>query len=70
MAEVFSGAASSLAEADANERLIAAAPDLLHACRELLEAVEELSRDPHMGDSLREGIERGRSAIAKAEGAA
>lgn len=40
IAEVCSGAASSLEEADANERLIAAAPQLLEALRVLLNAVE------------------------------
>ena len=37
IAEVFSGAADSLAQADANQRLIAAAPDLLEALQNIVD---------------------------------
>lgn len=40
LATVFSGPCASLEEADANGRLIAAAPELLEALRTLLDAVE------------------------------
>jgi len=40
IAEVWSGAAASLQEADANERLIAAAPELLAALERLVANIE------------------------------
>ena len=56
MAEVFSGVADSLEQADMNGRLIAAAPDLLAALRDLL------------ADALRNGLE-GRPAVLQARAA-
>jgi hypothetical protein len=49
--------------ADANARLIAAAPDLLQACRIAREAVDSL--DVSLGDRALDALI---SAIAKAEG--
>ena len=63
LAEVFSGAADSLEQADANCRLIAAEPDLL---TKLIECEAVLAGEGgHDGGSLLEEI---RAAIAKAEG--
>lgn len=54
------------AEADANARLIAAAPDMLEALRDALELLER-----HYPKPARSGqIARARAAIAKAEGGA
>lgn len=61
IAEVFSGAAGSLDEADANERLIAAAPDLFDVVTRLI--FEDA--DGHFTIGL---IEDAREVIAKAEG--
>ncbi len=47
---------------EANARLIAAAPDLLEACKALVELVKE------GGDCLVPEIVNGETAIAKAEG--
>lgn len=58
LAEVFSGAADSLEQADANCRLIAAAPDLLNALRDLLHTTGVTSE--HYSAAIR--------AVAKAEG--
>lgn len=61
IAEVYSGAAESLAQADANKRLIAAAPDLL-------DVVIRLLREDADGEFTIGLIEDARAAIAKAEG--
>jgi hypothetical protein len=50
-------------EAEANARLIAAAPDLLSACRDTLDALYHAE-----GDVIEEIREQLRAAIAKAEG--
>lgn len=52
-------------QAEANARLIAAAPDLLEACLWLISRVPTNSPD---GKSQIAGIEAARAAIAKAEG--
>lgn len=44
VAEVFSGGADSLEEADANGRLIAAAPELLRCAEMALEELQEYGR--------------------------
>lgn len=73
LAEVFSGAADSLEQADANCRLIAAAPDLLAALRELLAANEAmLDADEQFSLEACQQHDRAEAvaiaAIAKAEG--
>lgn len=68
LAEVFSGAADSLEQADANCCLVAAAPDLLDALRPLLEFAAEANEGLPEGGQLSANIERARVAIAKAEG--
>ena len=68
IAEVFSGACRNLAEADATERLIAAAPDLFEAAR-AAEAL--LTRQRFRADEFSpEGVllQALRKAIAKVEG--
>ena len=55
--------AEDLAEAEANARLIAAAPDLLAALSNII-----LSSDANCGDSLANAIEAARNAINKAKG--
>lgn len=66
IAEVFSGGAASLAEADANGRLLAAAPDLYHALRLALVVVVGIN-----GDGLYNTEEATlRTALAKVHGGA
>lgn len=68
IAEVFSGAAASLAEADANEHLIAAAPELLEAA---LAAAAIFSRQkwlPQGTDPEAVALRLLNAAIAKATG--
>ena len=50
--------------------LIAAAPDLLEALRETIEDLEARwdMNDPRTNPGIRQCVERGRAAIAKAEG--
>jgi hypothetical protein len=59
-------------EADANGRLIAAAPDLLAACRALVETFElaDLGDEPEDGEygDGRRALNAGLAAIAKATG--
>lgn len=67
LAEVFSGAADSLAQADANDCLIAAAPDLLAALRALC----SMALRPIRGEDQARfdaAAALADSAIAKAEG--
>lgn len=54
-------------EAEANARLIAAAPELLDACKRLLKFNEELCADIHVSEHY-PSAELARTAIAKAEG--
>ena len=58
----------SAAEAEANARLIASAPDLLAACKTALECYEEFHRCHMLSDSAVADMETIRAAIAKAEG--
>ena len=51
----------------ANARLIAAAPELLEACEDLLSDYEHLAYEPKMPPVRRRRIERARAAIAKAK---
>lgn len=55
-------------ELEANARLIAAAPDLLEACKQVLDAqvANDQSQWEHLLD---EALERIEAAVAKAEGA-
>lgn len=56
-------------QAEANARLIAAAPELLEACRELLDLTSDLHEPDGSPDPEVERINRAaRAAIAKAEG--
>lgn len=54
----------------ANAALIIAAPDLLAACKKLIDAEYSDHFDARMSDSEMEGIEAIKAAIAKAEGRA
>lgn len=61
------GTCPTLAEANANARLIAAAPDLLAAAMQLIEGAESENWDRYRGtDEPRTGIAELRAAIAKA----
>lgn len=62
-----SGPVWNLDEADANARLIAAAPDLFEALRSCLAEMEAWELDPEM-DTAAEPIRLARAAIAKATG--
>jgi hypothetical protein len=66
---VAAGYGRTLAEAEANARLIAAAPELLEACQSARESIEQLvrlNRIPANNKGLRDVI----AAIAKATGGA
>jgi hypothetical protein len=65
VAEVFSGGADSLEEADANGRLIAAAPELLHCAGMALEELQEYGRSNPLA---RVAIRALQAAIAAATG--
>jgi hypothetical protein len=58
------------AHAEANCRLIAAAPELLAACNELLSCVMSYYEGPRGQDYSGGSISRAKAAIAKAEGLA
>lgn len=60
----FLGASEETDEANANARLIAAAPDLLAACKGLASYVYSTTNPGDAPDALRAGI----AAIAKAQG--
>ncbi len=60
------GAAAWTEEDHANAYLIAAAPDLLAACKAWLKHYDEFVRDKQIGDEP--GIAEMRAAVAKAEG--
>lgn len=64
---VVAVALGGLAGQDANAHLMAAAPDLLEALRDL-EAMAERYRPP--GNSMPDAQKKARAAIAKAEGGA
>lgn len=64
IAEVCSGGADSLEEADANGRLIAAAPELLRVARLALEELEWLS--VHMPPAMRADLRRVIAAATRA----
>jgi hypothetical protein len=53
----------------ANAILIAAAPDLLAACKEFADAVYDTATRKHCGGVMRDRLARLDAAIAKAEGA-
>lgn len=59
-----------IAEQDANGRLIAAAPDLLAACKAVDEFFDYCSTDPYHSHDKRELRKAIKAAIAKATGAA
>lgn len=62
-------AATSQVEAVANAHLIAAAPELLEALKEMLAEKDDYMRRNKLGDPLRETVSKmARAAIAKAEG--
>ena len=67
VANVIAGPTSNPAW-DANACLIAAAPDMLAACKELLAEVEHAIRQAGYDPDNRESITQARAAIAKAEG--
>lgn len=52
----------------ADARLIAAAPDLLEACKELVDGPGLCGNEPWRVESLRNAIAKCRAAIEKAEG--
>lgn len=56
---------SAALEAEANAHLIASAPDLLAACKMLVESLNEKSPEPVIVFAC---IEKARAAISKAEG--
>ncbi|MEO0498964.1 MAG: hypothetical protein AAF205_00205 [Pseudomonadota bacterium] len=66
----FHGSALPDGEAEANARLIAAAPDLYGALGELIEAWSWWQEDPveRCGSVVFEGIQDGLAALAKARG--
>lgn len=56
-------------ELEANTRLIIAAPDLIEAMKGIEHFSDALSfREDHLSKALRQWIDAGRAAIAKAEG--
>ncbi len=55
-------------EEKANARLIAASPELLEACRNLVSIVEQLIPDESVRGVADVVLAQGRAAIAKAEG--
>lgn len=64
-----SGSDERIAEAEANTRLISAAPELLEALRELLSVYEGTVRSAHCQvEADNETVDMARAAIAKATG--
>jgi len=69
--EVYSWDISDLKETKANARLIAAAPDLLEECKEMLKEIEILMEDSNERDKYMAQKKRNKKhklAIKKAEG--
>lgn len=70
---VYSGHAFHIADTfgpdqTANARLIAAAPDMLAACKDMLTYIEDYAQSAESDDPVHELLPRYRAAIAKAEG--
>lgn len=72
LAEVYSGASDNLAEHRANCRLIAAAPELLAALREIAGSCESLLANDGQpaAPDIKAAIKRAKDAIASATGEA
>lgn len=64
IAKLYRAQAQDDFKSDANARLIAAAPDLLTACRHLTGQLALLAKDPSTNPWVKQGL----AAIAKAEG--
>jgi len=66
VAEILFGSLREYEEHKANARLIAAAPDLLHALEEAVKAIENCERHVGLLVGERHRLEQARAAIAKA----
>ena len=62
------GVAVVFGDDDANARLIAAAPDLLRACRMIAEAAATSGTEERFGEAVSEFLGEVQAAVAKAEG--
>lgn len=70
IAETYSGAADDLAQADANDALIAAAPDLLAALQAMVCNMDLAASDKEGLIEHTEAMRQARAAIRKATGGA